>query len=116
MKTDPKAAPAMLDHLHGDAALVLINGGLLVRDPELEAHVGRNVRFHSWVPSMGTQTRDFTFRIVGTQRDWSGRHCWRVLCNDGHDTFGRVAHPSEVVFCDDGRTGPADPACEVVNP
>lgn len=114
MKREPGDAPEMLGQLHGDAALVLVNGGLLVRDPDLEAHVGRDVRFHSWKPSMGTVTRDFTFRIVGVQRDWKGRHCWRVLCNDGHDTFGRVAHPSEVEFC--GQPDAAAPSGDVVNP
>lgn len=114
MKRGSGNAPPMLDQLHGDAALVLINRGMLVRDQDLEAHVGRDVRFHSWNPSMGTVTRDFTFRIVGVQRDWKGRHCWRVLCNDGHDTFGRVAHPSEVGFCD--QPGAAGPAADVVNP
>ncbi len=95
----------MLEQLHPDAAVLLVVRGLLVKDEELEAHIGRNVRFEPWRPSMGTQARDYTFRIIGVQLDDAGRHCWRVLCNDGHDTFGRVAHPLEVVFTDDTATG-----------
>lgn len=90
----------MLEQLHPDAALLMVVRGLLIKDEELEAHIGRDVRFEPWNASMGTQTRDHTFRIIGVQLDYAGRHCWRVLCNDGHDTFGRVALPSAVVFVD----------------
>lgn len=47
---------------------------------------------------MGTIARDHSFKIVGVQRDWQGRHCYRVLCNGYNDTFGRVAHPDEIKF------------------
>ena len=84
--------------LHPDAALLLICNGLLYQEAGMESHVNRDVRYHSWTPSMGTQARDFTFKIIGVQRDWQGRTCWRALCNDGHDQFGRVVHPDEVEF------------------
>jgi hypothetical protein len=90
----------MLDSLHPESAMLLINRGLLLRDEALEREIGRVVRFHSWKPDMGTMRRDFTFKIVGVQLDYAGRHCWRVLCNDGFDSFGSVAHPSDFEFVD----------------
>lgn len=90
----------MLEKLHPDASIALISGGLLVRNEELEKSIGRDVRFLNWKPSMGTQTRDFTFRIVGVQRDCQMRPCWRVLCNDGNDRFGRAAHPDAVEYAE----------------
>ena len=86
----------MLNQIHPDAALCLIGRGLLVRDEGLEAYIGRDVRYRHWVESLGTQARDHSFRIVGVQLDWKGKRCWRGLCNDGHDAFGRVIDPDEV--------------------
>lgn len=88
----------MLNALHPDACLLLINRGLLCQDENLQKEIGRDVRYLSWTERMGTITRDHTFKIVGVQKDWKGEPCWRVLCNHGTDTFGRVAQPSEVEF------------------
>ena len=88
----------MYDKLHPDCVKALILGGLAAHDEELEKHVGKDVRFKDWKPSMGTATRDWSFKIIGVQKIFDGRIAYRVLCNDGQDNFGRPALPDQVCF------------------
>jgi hypothetical protein len=97
----------LLNSLHPDASKLIVDRGLLCSAPELEMHIDRVVRFKNWKPSMGTQKRDYDFKIIGVQRDWQSRACWRVLCLDGQDTFGCVAHPDEVDLIDQPARDPA---------
>lgn len=99
----------MFNKLHPDAATVLIGRGLLAQDSELEAHIGKCVRFEPWTADLGTIARDYDFEIVGVQRDYRGKPVWRVLCLDGHDNFGRCADPEKVRLVDraEARTGAA---------
>jgi len=63
---------------------------------DLAARVGETVRFKDWTPSMGTVTRDCTFRIGSVQRIHDGSWGFRVYAIEIGDTFGRCALPEEL--------------------
>lgn len=90
----------MLSKIDAAAAMVIVNAGLLVtRVPEeMAKNVGRVVRYTNWKPNMGTVTRDFTFTIIGVQKDFKGDLVYRVICDGFNDTIGRCAAVDGIEF------------------
>lgn len=88
----------ILNNCHIDAIKALSGSGLFVEDSEMEKNIGCIIKYINWEPSMGTIARDYNFTVIGVQKNWRGEIVYRVLCNDGHDTFGRCAHIDEIEF------------------
>lgn len=73
----------------------------------LESNIGRTVRYAlpkgraekaAFVRQHGTVARDSRFQIVGTQKDYAGRLCYRAKAIDFADSFGRCIAPEIVEF------------------
>ena len=91
----------MLNKLHPEIGMALINGGFLAQSAEMEKNIGRIVRFapgRPWRAGDGTATRDFTYTIIGVQRIYNGTIAYRATCNDGADNVGRPFLPTEIEF------------------
>ena len=74
--------------------------GLSAYDIEMEKNIGRQIRFQydSNQSRFGTIHRDYTFTIVGVQKDYKGDLCYRVTCDGFEDRFGSVASIGEFDF------------------
>lgn len=83
-----------------EAMGVVGQAGLTAQDAEMERNIGREIAFTNWKPRMGTARRDYTFTIVGIQKDFEGKLAYRVVCNGYNDTFGSVAQVNAFKFID----------------
>lgn len=73
----------------------------------LEVNIGRTVRYvlpkdrakkAAFLRQHGTVARDSRFTIIGTQKDYAGRLCYRAQGIDFPDSFGRGIAPELVEF------------------
>lgn len=87
----------VMQGVHPDVLRAIALRGLSASDARMEALVGFRVRFVK-LAGRGTVHRDHEFRIVGVQKDYAGRLCYRVVCDAIGDTFGYCAAPDELAF------------------
>lgn len=77
--------------------LVASKGGMFdVSNHEMEANIGRRVKFHV-LPSQGTKHRE-VHTIVGIQKIWNGDIAYRVQTDE--KDFGIPAKAKEIYFID----------------
>jgi hypothetical protein len=89
----------MIASLHPDAARVLVGRGLLATNRAMERNIGRHVRFIVTKENkrqLGTDACTKLYKIIGVQKDHEGSLCYRVVCVEYNDTFGRPAAPDEI--------------------
>lgn len=83
-----------------DPMEIVSSVGLVAHDIEMEKNIGRQIRFN-YDPAdsrFGTIHRDYTFTIVGVQKNYRGELCYRVSCDGFEDRFGSVASIGEFGF------------------
>jgi hypothetical protein len=91
------------------------NSRNLVESFELGDNVGRRIRFKKpWDPSMGTQKRDYTFKITGVMRRHDGTPVYVALAQDGADTVGTTARPREIELVPDDASDFVAPSLDEV--